>query len=297
MRIKIIALAYVIYTVLIASVVSALPINSDLGLTPYKDEFIFRAQTRYTLKTDDPTSKDRESEIVTVPLVGVYGFTAKASILVRVPIIYKELRFKNGPNRGDHGLGDTTVLGKYRIHTNNFKGGTSRLSLLGGLELPTGEDDETDAAGKLPPPLQLGSGSVDALVGAAYTYQTLDHEMDADLRYIFNQEASDFEFGDIFRYNVSYQKRIFPTTLPDKGLYSQWNALLELNGNYMDKAESLGNEVASSGGHTLFISPGIQFVGPRLVYEASFQYPIVQELNGDQLETDYVMALSMRYQY
>ncbi len=296
MQMKILSLAF-IFVLILTKITNALPINSDLGLTPYKGETILRTQTRYTLKTDDPTDKNRESEVFVIPFVGVYGFTAKASMLVKIPIVHKELRSQNESNRGDHGLGDITVLGKYRIHTKNFKGGTSRLSLIGGLELPTGEDNETDSMGKLPPPLQLGSGSVDGIVGAAYTYQTLGHEFDSDLRYIFNQEANDFEFGDIFRYNFSYQKRILPVTLPDKGVYSQWNALLELNGVYANRAESLRSEVASSGGHTLFLSPGIQYVGPRLVYESSFQYPILQDLNGDQLETDFVLALSVRYQF
>jgi hypothetical protein len=272
----------------------SLPINSDLGLTPHKGELILRAQTRYTFKGDDPTSQEREQDIYSVPLVFVYGFTSKASVLIKVPLIVKELREINALDRGDAGLGDTTVLGKYRVHTHNFKGGTSRLSLLAGLELPTGSDEERDSVGTLP---QLGSGSVDVIAGGAYTYQTLDYEVDADLRYKFNRKANQFDFGDVFQYNFSFQKRISPITLPDKGIYSQWNAILEFNGIFADKNESLGEEVSDSGGHTLFLSPGIQYVSQRVVYEFSFQQPILQDLNGNQLETDYKLALSARVQF
>jgi len=275
----------------------ALPINSDVGLTPHKGEFIFRVQSRYTLKSDDPTSQDREVRVLAIPVVGVYGFTSKASMLVKVPYLDKELSSLNNPDRGDSGIGDTTVLGKYRVYTNNFKGGTSRFSLIGGLELPTGDDDESDSLGTLPAGLQLGSGSVDVIAGGAYTFQTLSHEMDVDLRYIFNQEANDFEFGDVFKYNFSYQKRIFPITLPDEGIYSQWNALIELNGNYSQRSESFGSSVGNSGGHTLYLSPGIQFVSQRGVIEASVQLPVVQDLNGNQIEADYTLALSFRYQF
>jgi len=272
-------------------------INSDVGLTPHKGEFIFRVQSRYTLKGDDPTSQDRETRILAIPVVGVYGFTSKASILVKVPFLDKELSSLNSPDRGDNGIGDITVLGKYRVHTVNFKGGTSRLSLIGGLELPTGDDDESDSQGTLPASLQLGSGSVDVIAGGAYTYQTLSHEFDMDLRYIFNQEANDFEFGDVFKYNFSFQKRIHPSVLPDEGIYSQWNALIELNGSYSQHSESSGSSVADSGGHTLFLSPGIQFVSQRAVVEASVQLPVVQDLNGTQVETDYTLVLSFRYQF
>jgi hypothetical protein len=290
-------IACAVLVLLVARDSYSLPINSDLGITPHKGELILRAQTRYTFKGDDPTSQDREQDIYSVPLVAVYGFTSKASMLVKAPIISKELRAINSPDRGDTGLGDVTVLGKYRVYTYNFKGGTSRLSLVGGLELPTGDDDERDSAGTLPTPLQLGSGAVDVIAGGAYTLQTLDYELDTDLRYKINREANQFNFGDVFIYNFSYQKRILPVTLPDKGVYSQWNALLELNGSVAGKNESLGVDVVNSGGHSLFLSPGVQYVSPRAVYEFSFQQPVLQDLNGNQLETDYKLALSARVQF
>ncbi len=275
----------------------ALPINSDLGLTPHKEEFIFRIQGRYLAKTDDPSGANREVRVYAVPVVGVYGFTSKASLLVRLPFLVKEMKTGAGRTRGDEGLGDMAVLGKYRFHTLNFKGGTSRLSLVAGFELPTGDDDERDSLGLLPPGLQLGSGSVDVIAGVVHTIQTLDFEVDTDLRYIVNNEANGFEFGDVFQYNVSFQKRILPFTLPDKGLYDQVNALIELNGLTQSKSDAFGISQLNSGGHTLFLSPGIQYVSKRIVYEASFQYPIVQDLNGTQLETDYRLALSLRYQF
>ncbi len=275
----------------------SLPINSDLGLTPHKDEFIFRIQGRYLTKTDDPSGQNREVDVYSVPVVGVYGFTSKISLLVKIPFLVKEMKTGSGQIRGDEGLGDISVFGKYRIHTLNFKGGTSRLSLIAGLELPTGDDNERDSSGLLPPGLQLGSGSVDIIAGAVHTLQTLDYEMDTDLRYIFNNEANRFEFGNVFQYNLSFQKRIFPFTLPDKGIYDQLNALLEFNGFFQEENEFLGIDQPDSGGHTLFISPGLQYVTKRIVYEASFQYPIVQDLNGTQLETDYRLALSLRFQF
>jgi len=274
----------------------SLPINSDLGLTPHKDELIVRVQGRYLTKTGDPSGQNREVEVYSVPVVMVYGFTSKASMLVKIPFLVKEMKTGTGSIRGDEGLGDITVLGKYRVHTRNFKGGTSRLSLIAGLELPTGEDNERDSLGLLPPGLQLGSGSVDIIVGAAHTIQTLDYEVDTDLRYIINNEANGFEFGNVFQYNLSLQKRIFPFTLPD-GMYDQFNVLVEFNGIYQGKNEVLGIDQSSSGGHTLFISPGLQYVTQRIIYEASFQYPIVQNLNGAQLETDYRLALSLRVQF
>jgi len=212
--------------------VEAVPINSDIGLTPYKGQFILRTQARYTQKADDPTGQNRKVETFAVPIVGVYGITSKASVLFKVPYINRDQTTETGLNRGDQGLGDITLLGKYRIYTKDYKGATSRFSLLGGLELPTGDDDESDSSGVLPQALQLGSGSVDFIAGGAYTYQSLDHEWDVNFKYKFNQEANNFKFGDEFNYNFAYQKRFLPWMLPERGLYDQWNAVLEFNGIY-----------------------------------------------------------------
>lgn len=272
-----------------------IPINSDVGLTPHKGEFIFRVQSRYLRKSDDPLNSGRSVDEVVVPFVGVYGFTAKSSVLFKVPVIYRDLKTASGAVRSDYGPGDVSIIGKHRFFTHNFKGGTSRISAILGLELPTGDDDARDSLGLLPKGIQLGSGSVDFIAGGTYTLQTLDHQFDMDLRYIFNNEANGFEFGDVFKYNLAYQKRIWPSILPDKGIYSQWNAVLELNGIFESKSELGGNDVANSGGNTVFLSPGIQFVSKRSVYELSFLYPVIQNLNGSQIETDYSVALSYRY--
>lgn len=277
--------------------VYAAPINSDIGITPFKGQFIVRTQARFTRKASDPTSQNRQLDVLALPVVGVYGITAKAAVLMKLPYIDKDLRTVGGLKRGDQGIGDLTILGKYRIFAKNYKGATSRFALIGGLELPTGDDEERDSTGVLPPPLQLGSGSVDFIAGGLYTFASLDQEWDANFQYKFNREANDFEFGDVFNYNLAYLRRVWPRLPPETGIYTQWNALLELNGGFARRNESRGNAVAASGGHTLFLSPGIQFVAQQIIFEFSFQYPIVEDLNGDQLETDYKLAFSFRYTF
>ena len=277
--------------------VLAVPINSDIGLTPSKGQFILRTQARYTRKAEDPTGQNRKVETFAVPIVGVYGITSKASVLFKVPYVNRDQTTETGLKRGDQGIGGITLLGKYRVYTKDYKGATSRFSLLGGLELPTGEDDESDSTGVLPQTLQLGSGAVDFIAGGAYTYQSLDYEWDVDFKYKFNQEANNFKFGDELNYDFAYQKRFWPWVLPERGLYDQWNAVLEFNGIYTAKNKLAGNDVFASGGNTLFLSPGIQFASQRMVYEFSYQYPMLQDLHGDQVEIDYKLAFSLRYTF
>ena len=98
-------------------------------------------------------------------------------------------------------------------------------------------------------------------------------------------------------YDFAYQKRFWPWVLPERGLYDQWNAVLEFNGIYTAKNKLAGNDVFASGGNTLFLSPGIQFASQRMVYEFSYQYPMLQDLHGDQVEIDYKLAFSLRYTF
>jgi len=283
--------------VFLGSRADAAPINSDVGLTPFKGQVIVRTQARFVRKADDPSGQNRKLDAFALPVVGVYGITAKAAVLVRVPYFNKDLRTAGGLTRSNQGVGDTTLLGKYRFYTWNAKGTTSRFSVIGGLELPTGDDEERDSAGLLPAPLQLGSGSVDVVVGGLYTFASLAQEADINVVYKFNREGNDFTFGDQFNYNFAYQKRFWPWTLPDEGVYTQWNAVLELNGIYTQRNKVGGTIVEASGGNTLFLSPGIQFVDQQTIFGFSIQLPVAQDLNGNQLESDYQLAFSFQYTF
>lgn len=185
-------------------------------------------------------------------------------------------------------------MGKYRIYTIDSPGATSRLSILGGLEIPTGRSGDSDSVGKLTRTFQTGSGSWDLILGAAFSNQTLDDEWDYNLTYQFNTEAHNFEFGDILKYTIAYQKRLLPWELPDEGLYTQFNAALELNGEWKQRNRDESGSVDASGGNTIYLSPGLQIASKHFVAETSVQLPVFQDLNGTQVETDYVIITSLR---
>ncbi len=266
----------------------AVPINSDVALTPYKGQTIIRSQVRYTKKTTDPTEQNRDMQIWMFPNTFVYGVTEKFAASLTMPYIEKELKSTTQGSRStaiDSGIGDITLMAKYRIWRTDLPGETRRFSLVGGLELPTGDDEAQ---------LKLGSGSIDPIAGILFTIQSLGQEFDIDLTYQSNTESNNFEFGDVLKYNLAYQKRVLPQVLPERGVYSQVNLVLEFNGEYAQKDKSGGSRVKDSGGNTLFISPGIQWASKRWILETSIQLPIIQDLNGSQLETDWTVVTSIR---
>ncbi len=275
-------------------------INSTSGLTPSEEQTIIRIQARYKRVSDDPTSLNRDTWTLSVPTTIVYGFTQDFAGIVTIPYIYRKQRTSSGSDRitrKTFGLGDITLLGKYRVYRKNLPGGTSGLSLLGGIELPTGRSGDSDAEGKVPRNLQVGSGSWDPIVGVAYSTVSLEDEWDFNLTYQFNTEAHNFEFGDTLKYNIAYLRRIWPKELPEEGVYTPLFAVLELNGVWNQRNRDESGSVTASGGNTIFLSPGFQMITKHYIAETSIQIPVLQKLNGTQVETDYVIVASLRFTY
>lgn len=287
---------------LIASeVASAAPINSNTAFAPHKGESILRLQYRFVEAESDPSPMDRELETQALTGVYIYGFTEKFTGILAVPYLDKELKLANANDtritRDTDGLGDIQTLLKYRVFTKDKPGKTHRLGVFGGLEWPTGDDDESDRLGRLPQPLQAGSGSYDPILGLVWTTQTLSWEIDADLGYQFNTEANDFQFGDVIFYNVSYQHRLWPRELPEEGVPSFVYGVVEAIGAYAAENDVNGRTDHDSGGHTVFLSPGLQWVSQRWVVEGAIQLPVIQALNGDALEADYAITLGVRFRF
>lgn len=270
----------------------AAAINTDTALPIHKGEFLWREQVRF-LKAEDAT---RDLEVIAVPSVFAYGFTEKFALIGVVPYLDKTLK-TGGAERGDNGLGDSTLLGRYQVFQLDRPGETFRAQVLGGLKFPTGRDDESDSLGRLPQPLQLGSGSYDPIVGGVFTWQRLRWQADFDVTYKINTEANDFRFGNTLAHDAAFQYRLSPWTLPEEGVPSFVYGVLELNGIWAERSELSGGNIGASGGYTLFVSPGLQYVTRRWIAEISVQLPVVQELNGGQLRTDFILAGGFRIQF
>lgn len=275
-----------------AAMATSAPINTDTALPVHEGGLIWREQLRFTKAQDSV----RDLEVFALPSVLVYGVTEKFALIGALPWLDKSLNM-GGVERGDDGFGDAMLLGRYQVFQADGIGETFRAQVLAGLKFPTGRDDARDSLGLLPQPLQLGSGSYDPILGGVFTWQRLQWQADFDLGYKFNTSANDFQFGDTLTHNASFQYRLSPRTLPDEGIPSFVYGVLELNGIWADRSEASGQDIAASGGYTLLLSPGLQYVTTRWVAEVSVQVPIIQDLNGSQTEIDYVLAAGFRIQF
>lgn len=284
----------------VASPALAAPQTFNTALPVAKGEFVFREQFVFKKKSDDPSTQTRDFEVLRSNSVLGYGVTGALALFGVVPFLDKrlELTDSNGAHiaRSDRGLGDIRLFGRYTAFHDDAKGRTFRIAPLAGIEAPTGDDDARDSFGTLPPTVQLGSGSWDPFAGVVATWQTLDYQIDAQVSYQANTEANGFEFGDEFHFDASVQYRLWPRQL-GSGVPGFLYGVLESNLVYQGKNRSSGADEQNSGGTSLFLSPGLQYVTKRWVAEAIVQLPAFQDLNGTALEEDYTIRAGFRVNF
>ncbi|MGR9088510.1 MAG: transporter [Gammaproteobacteria bacterium] len=249
-----------------------------------------------------------------------YGITDNLTLGLRIPYVLRS-NVKQ-PNEegtevdklGDaNGFGDVRVFGQYRFF--NTADNLNHVSLLFGLKTPTGrthvkhdpigsedahhdEDEEEEEGGHhhasdiFEPHFQPGSGSWDPSAGLAFTKVMGSYSFDTSALYtVSTKGAQNTELGDSFEYNLALS---YAFGAPVRNAFfassnnAPWTAILELNGEWRDKQRTDGVADPNSGGHTLYISPGIRFSGGKSWNTAlSIGAPIVKDFNGYQAPPDY----------
>ncbi len=219
------------------------------------------------------------------------------------------------------GLGDLTMLGQWRFFNNTASG--TEVAVLVGVRLPTGRTDVLDRQGvRFETEFQPGSGSVDPLLGLAFTQRFGAWSFDSNVLYAFAGDgAQQTNLGDRFHYNAAVSYRLLGSALapaltiapvhlrtrshrhdgpghkhdhkhthdePAKPA-PQWivDLVLELNGEWHDKQVVAGVVDPNSGGNTVYLAPGLRVGYGNVSGFASVGVPIVNHMNGLQSRPDY----------
>lgn len=251
----------------------AFPINSDVAIQPAEGQFIYRTQIRR--RDFDVDFMDTDVETYFWSHVFVYGWTSRLSTVVGVPLVYRDL--DNAlMDEQDYGVGDIKALLRYQLWKKLGYLESQTWTVMGGVEIPTYDDP-------------FSSRSWDPIVGTVYSWHKNRHGFDADLVYQFNTENDrDFEAGDVLRYDLAYQYRLWPAQYADVSASEPWSltGLLELNGEYQWESESNGRRMSETDGHQLFLSPGLALTRKRTQYEGGLQFPIYQDVGSEAAEDD-----------
>ena len=251
------------------------------------------ADRRHGRSAED--SEPRERRVRATPLVVVYGLRPALSVVAVLPFVDKTIGTAAGDLGGDGGLADAVFLAKWRFYKRDRGRGSLQFAVEGGVKAPTGRTDLSDADGdRLPRPLQRGSGSWDQTADFIATYAPPGGRwvFGGDVGLTATTEAEGFEFGNRASYDGLVKYRARQARYPGRELF----LLLELNGRWQGRAEASGQPVFDSGGHSIYLSPGVQFLWrPNLILEGGVQVPVRRAFNGSQLEPNYSVLLGLRY--
>lgn len=276
--------------------------------------------------------------IQSASMSAAYGVTDDFMVSVRIPWVnrtdIREGHHEHLPGgivsntvdyRGNSsGIGDVTLLGQWRFFNNQAT--RTEAAFLFGAKLPTGATDRIDQLGELlDAEFQPGSGSLDVLLGAAFTQRFDAWSFDANvLGVIVGRGTQDTKLGDRFLYNAAVSYRLVGyapperhASLPGNALAHgpvphrhehpldkipsppQWtvDAILELNGEWHDFETTSGVRDPNSGGNVLLLSPGVRIARGAFAGFATFGIPIVNEMNGLQSKTSYRLLTGIAYAF
>lgn len=199
------------------------------------------------------------------------------------------------------GFGDTKVAGLFRL----YEDGRHRIHLNAGISIPTGsitEEDQiltpmgTNVKVRLPYPMQLGSGTWDLEPGITYRGFVSDWGWGAQARASIRlgENSKNYTLGD--RYEVTaWASYLFSDSV---------STSLRIKGTTQDRIDGRDSRIVGPvqtaqinfhGGDRVDLVAGVNFLvtegtfkGHRLALEAGA--PIYQDLNGPQLETDFIVT-------
>ncbi len=268
---------------------TAAPITFNTALPVTCGEAILRARfIRHEL-----SAPDREVTVSTLALAGGFGLSGDLALFAALPLLDKRLTAaESAIRRRARGAGDLSLFLRYTALQRDAPGRTLRIAPFAGLIAPTGRDDARDELGRLPRPLQTGSGAWGALAGFVLTRQTLRWQFDGQLGATAYGRDEGYAPGNAFALDLSGQYRIWPRRLSG-GVPGFVYAVLESRLEDL-RADRIGGAATGSGGSQWFLAPGLQYVSRRWVVEGAVQWPLVQNLPAGALQDDVIARLSLR---
>ena len=227
-----------------------------------------------------------------VPLMLPHAVMPRTILIAGIPYLHAAFE-QSGDVQTNWGFGDAVVMVRQTVLAADFIKGNRRMVLFAGATLPTGEiESDSDP---LPVPLRLGAGTVNVLGQAVYSYVNDRLGIHGALGYTA-ATASKFgeRSGDRLGYDLAFGYRLFPATYQTLREVTM-AGYLELDGTVQQPATQSGTPLANTGGHTLYLSPGLQVIpAPNWAFEGSFQVPIVRQLRGTQLGPTWSLSLGVR---
>jgi hypothetical protein len=260
--------------------------------------------------SDEVPNPGVEEEYWTTEVSGFYSVNDRLMLLVTAPLRHTEgdgeVEEEEGGDLGREdvtgdatGLGDVSLLARYTMASHHTLDATTLVAGVLGVKLPTGSTNERGDQGEyLDSHLQLGTGSTDLLVGLSLDHARGRVSVSANVLASFAGEGetgdASHEFGDSLNYDVTAKARLTPSIIGQSS--NAYFVSLGVNGELRDREHLDGRRIDDSGGHTIYLTPGVQGrFEDHWVIEAAYQHAIYRHLNEVQLGERYRIFANVTY--
>lgn len=261
--------------------------------------------------TEEVTNPGAKEEYWTTEITGFYGVTENAMVLAVIPLkktkvdghlhVHEDGKVElESVKGGTSGLGDIAVLGRYTFFKTHTIDTITAIAGIAGVKFATGKTDgrTDDGMNYLDSHLQLGTGSTDFIMGLSMSHAVQRLSLSANLLGVITTEGeagdTKHQFGNMLNYDITAKYRVYPAVFAPAS--TQMFFSLGLNGELREREKEHGTEFVNSGGHTIYLTPGVQVVvAPHWVVELSYQYPAYHNLYGTQLAEDYKLNGAVTY--
>jgi hypothetical protein len=293
-------LAVLVSATLFCPEAKAQSIIAPAGRTLFNRESMVRSFTeidRFSL--DSNGTLVRGTEYVN-PLAIVYGFRPKWQAIAVLPYVVTDVTTHMAgqvQEQGMNGLADSQFFVQYDgLYSKNAPGGLTRLSGIFGVQAPTGAE-------------RFSTGAFAYTGGLIFEKAVhLKYYLTSDFEYTFaTRNTQGVSSGDRAQLDVVPAYMLIPRGEAPQN--ASWTRkaydrifrngtflILELNGTWRANSALRGTSVPNTGGTTLKISPGIQYLPSRsFLLEFSAPLPTVTELKGVQPNPKTAFLVGFRY--
>ena len=206
-----------------------------------------------------------------VSLSLAYAPTTRLMLGVNLPYVNRQLESFNLSNQEVTTIGDITFTVKNFLQDKEFMQ-KHMYGLLGGLKLPTAEEQKDDNGVPLDFDVQAGQGATVLNVGAWYSNFSYPYLYYTSASYhVASEGYQDFQAGDALVFNATAQYA------SDYEL----SFYLGLEGRSSQKDTFSGVDDEDSGGNIIFLAPGLVYtIKQDLLLNATVKFPVIDNLNG-----------------
>lgn len=216
-----------------------------------------------------------------VELLGRFSLSEKWQVRYILPYAFNTMEGSH-QNVRTNGLSDPILMTYYNLFNSENKPAQKlahTLVLGGGIKLPLGEHDKQDQGKLVNPNFQLGSGSVDYILGLNYTARRNALGVNVESSYKLNTaNSSGYRFGNQFNTSANvfyYLETTQFSVLPFAGIYHELAAMHTTH----DILE------ANTGGQAWLGTAGLQLFRNQLMVNLQYQTPISQSYHTDSHAT------------